>query len=61
MDFSAAVNAGADVVYTTPMQAHGLTWRLKVYPNGNGSALGTHLRVFLELVQGVVRWDWTVS
>ena len=31
----------------------GLTWRLKVYPNGNGIAKGNYISVFLEMLKGL--------
>lgn len=40
---------GNDVVYSEPLEAHGVSFRLKVYPNGNGAAMGTFLSVFLEM------------
>ena len=33
---------------------HGLTWRLKVYPNGNGIAKDAYLSVFLEMTEGLL-------
>jgi len=42
-----------EVIYSEPFQANGLTWRLKVYPNGNGVAKGVYLSVFLEMVKGL--------
>eukprot|EP00002_Diphylleia_rotans_P023896 TRINITY_DN4707_c0_g2_i2.p1 TRINITY_DN4707_c0_g2~~TRINITY_DN4707_c0_g2_i2.p1 ORF type:complete len:931 (-),score=180.40 TRINITY_DN4707_c0_g2_i2:331-3123(-) len=42
----------SEVVYSDPLHASGLTWRLKVYPNGNGVARGTFLSVFLEMLRG---------
>ncbi|XP_024373646.1 uncharacterized protein [Physcomitrium patens] len=41
-----------DVVYSKPICASGVAWRLKVYPNGSGASQGTHLSVFLEMVKG---------
>ena len=41
-----------EVVYSEPLHVYALTWRLKVYPNGNGVARGTYLSVFLELLKG---------
>ena len=40
-------------MYSPPLFANGLKWRLKVYPNGNGNARGLYLSVFLELLDGV--------
>ncbi|CAF0875972.1 unnamed protein product [Didymodactylos carnosus] len=42
-----------DPVYSQPLQINGLTWRLKVYPDGNGTVRGTYLSVFLELTTGL--------
>ena len=29
-----------EIVYSDHLQAYGITWRLKVYPNGNGASKG---------------------
>ena len=42
----------AEVIYSDNLISNGITWRLKVYPNGNGVAKGTYLSVFLEMVKG---------
>lgn len=35
---------------------NGITWRLKVYPNGNGSnAHGHYISVFLEMQKGTAQ------
>jgi hypothetical protein len=34
------------------VSSSGLTWRLKVYPNGNGVARDKYLSVFVELTHG---------
>lgn len=39
-------------VFSDVMQAAGLAWRLKVYPDGNGVVRGNYLSVFLELHSG---------
>ena len=44
---------GDEVVYSPPLIANGLVWRLKVYPFGNGGAKGEFISVFLELVDGL--------
>ncbi|KAL7041942.1 hypothetical protein ACKWTF_000966 [Chironomus riparius] len=41
-----------DAIYSTPLHVNGLCWRLKVYPNGNGSVRKEYLSVFLELSSG---------
>ena len=43
-----------DIVYSDPplVTKSGLTWRLKVYPNGNGIAKGNYISVFLEMLKG---------
>ena len=43
----------ADPVYSPPMNVNGLSWRLKVYPDGNGVVRGNYLSVFLELSAGL--------
>lgn len=43
----------ADPVYSPPLNVCGLTWRLKVYPDGNGVVRGNYLSVFLELSAGL--------
>ena len=35
------------------MLTNGLTWRLKVYPNGNGIAKGNYISIFLEMLKGL--------
>ena len=42
-----------DPIYSQPLHVNGLTWRLKVYPDGNGTVRGTYLSVFLELTNGL--------
>ncbi|CAF0974130.1 unnamed protein product [Adineta ricciae] len=42
-----------DPIYSQPLHINGLTWRLKVYPDGNGTVRGTYLSVFLELTTGL--------
>jgi len=42
-----------EVIYSDPLFVNGLTWRLKVYPNGNGVAKGSYLSVFLEMLKGL--------
>jgi len=42
-----------EVVYSQPLITNGLTWRLKVYPNGNGIAKGNYISVFLEMLKGL--------
>lgn len=41
-----------EIIYSEPLVHYGITWRLKVYPNGNGQAKGNYLSVFLEMVKG---------
>ncbi|XP_005095413.1 E3 ubiquitin-protein ligase TRIM37 isoform X2 [Aplysia californica] len=43
----------ADPVYSPLLSVHGLNWRLKVYPDGNGVVRGHYLSVFLELSAGL--------
>ena len=42
-----------DPIYSQPLDINGLTWRLKVYPDGNGTVRGMYLSVFLELTNGL--------
>jgi len=44
-----------EIVYSDPplVTQSGLTWRLKVYPNGNGIAKGNYISVFLEMLKGL--------
>lgn len=42
----------ADAFYSEPLKVNGLSWRLKVYPDGNGVVRGSYLSVFLELSEG---------
>lgn len=48
-----ALQIKAEAVYSPPLHVTGLTWRLKVYPDGNGVVRGNYLSVFLELTTGV--------
>ncbi|XP_033113519.1 E3 ubiquitin-protein ligase TRIM37-like [Anneissia japonica] len=43
----------ADPVYSAALNVCGLSWRLKVYPDGNGVVRGNYLSVFLELSAGL--------
>jgi tripartite motif-containing protein 37 len=43
----------ADPIYSPPLNVNGLSWRLKVYPDGNGVVRGNYLSVFLELSAGL--------
>jgi len=42
-----------DPVYSEALSVNGLSWRLKVYPDGNGVVRGNYLSVFLELTAGL--------
>ncbi|XP_064612300.1 E3 ubiquitin-protein ligase TRIM37-like isoform X2 [Liolophura sinensis] len=44
----------ADPVYSQLLSVSGLSWRLKVYPDGNGVVRGNYLSVFLELSNGLL-------
>ena len=41
-----------ETVFSDILVSNGLSWKLKVYPNGNGNAKKTYLSVFLEMVKG---------
>lgn len=51
-DFS-RIRHSHEVVYSEPLLFNGLTWRLKVYPNGNGIAKGNYISIFLEMLKGL--------
>jgi tripartite motif-containing protein 37 len=42
----------ADPIYSPALVINGLSWRLKVYPDGNGVVRGNYLSIFLELSAG---------
>ncbi|XP_077995341.1 E3 ubiquitin-protein ligase TRIM37-like [Glandiceps talaboti] len=48
-----SMQAKADPVYSPALNVSGLSWRLKVYPDGNGVVRGNYLSVFLELSAGL--------
>jgi len=48
-----SLQSKADPVYSPKLQVDGLSWRLKVYPDGNGVVRGNYLSVFLELSAGL--------
>jgi tripartite motif-containing protein 37 len=53
-----------DALYSNPLHVNGLTWRLKIYPNGNGSVRKEYLSVFLELSAGfpeVSKYEYRVQ
>ncbi|KAJ1566633.1 hypothetical protein HK405_009025, partial [Cladochytrium tenue] len=53
-DFACRREAG-DVIFSPPLRAAGLAWRLKVYCGGSGPSAGSFLSVFLELLDGFAR------
>ncbi|GAB1607185.1 E3 ubiquitin-protein ligase TRIM37-like, partial [Argonauta hians] len=53
MDNFSILQQRADPVYSQPLHVFGLSWRLKVYPDGNGVVRGNYLSVFLELSAGL--------
>ena len=53
-----------EIIYSECLSHHGITWRLKVYPNGNGQAKGNYLSVFLEMVKGYsisAKYDYKIE
>jgi len=52
--FSKIRNNGEQVIYSEPLFDYGLSWRLKIYPNGSGQAKGAYISVFLEMVQVIL-------
>jgi len=53
MQHFSLLQSKADPVYSPPLTVNGLSWRLKVYPDGNGVVRGNYLSVFLELSSGL--------
>ena len=53
MSHFSLLQSKADPVYSPPLTVNGLSWRLKVYPDGNGVVRGNYLSVFLELTSGL--------
>ncbi|XP_037094908.1 E3 ubiquitin-protein ligase TRIM37-like [Pollicipes pollicipes] len=53
MNHFSSLQSKADPVYSPPLHVSGLSWRLKVYPDGNGVVRGNYLSVFLELSAGL--------
>jgi len=53
MSHFSVLQGKADPVYSPPLHVNGLSWRLKVYPDGNGVVRGNYLSVFLELSAGL--------
>ncbi|VVC25902.1 Hypothetical protein CINCED_3A003233 [Cinara cedri] len=43
----------SEPIYSQPIGCNGVSWRLKVYPNGNGIVRDRYLSVFLELTSGL--------
>lgn len=41
-----------DPVFSDPLVSDGITWRIKVYPNGTGAYKNLYLSVFVEMVKG---------
>lgn len=39
-------------IYSKKIPCYGNKWRAKIYPNGNGNGLNTHLSFFVELLSG---------
>ena len=58
-DFQSEIVPGYDektfsmAQFSPPLHVNGLSWRLKVYPDGNGVVRGNYLSVFLELSAGL--------
>ncbi|KAL4091039.1 hypothetical protein QTP88_025780 [Uroleucon formosanum] len=54
----------SEPIYSLPIGCNGVSWRLKVYPNGNGIVRDQYLSVFLELTSGpagVSRYDYRIE
>eukprot|EP00731_Ephydatia_muelleri_P023634 Em0015g1217a len=44
-----------DEIFSNPLNVDGMTWKLKVYPNGHKEDTGKYLSVFIELTSGFER------
>ena len=54
----------SEVLYSDPLPFNGMNWRLKVYPNGNGFAMGVYVSLFLEMrssLSGVSKYEYKVE
>ncbi|XP_050534361.1 E3 ubiquitin-protein ligase TRIM37-like isoform X2 [Daktulosphaira vitifoliae] len=54
----------SEPIYSLPIGSNGVSWRLKVYPNGNGIVRDRYLSVFLELTSGppgVSRYEYRIE
>jgi tripartite motif-containing protein 37 len=54
----------SEVLYSDPLPINGMNWRLKVYPNGNGFAMGVYVSLFLEMrssLSGVSKYEYKVE
>jgi tripartite motif-containing protein 37 len=47
------IRDSSEVIYSDVLNTNGLSWRLKIYPNGNGVARGNFISVFLEMIKGL--------
>ena len=47
------------MIYSEPMIVSGVSWRLKVYPNGNIPVKNVYLSVFVEMYKGWNNWSGT--
>ena len=56
-DFT-ALRRHTEVTYSEPLHCYNSTWRLKLYPSGNGAAQHSYLSLFLELLQGGVQGNY---
>lgn len=41
-----------EIVYSDSLVADGITWRIKIYPNGTGAYKNIYLSLFVEMVKG---------
>lgn len=55
-----ALRADGSVIYSPPLTVNGLSWRLKIYPNGNEYYRNLCLSIFLELHRSQLP-SWSAS
>lgn len=54
----------SEIIYSDLIEDHGIKWRLKVYPNGNGQAKENYISIFLEMKDGyssIGKYDYKIE
>ena len=58
------IKESKEIIYSESLISNGISWRLKVYPNGNGQAKDHYLSVFLEMMKGYsisAKYDYKIE